>query len=92
MPTYGTNVPSKEKIYTFPTKQPSKNYTFPINNNKKNYTFPKKQPEKLFFSIETENYQLSRQSYRRAERRGEQSLRKALLVSAHRYGHFCPSY
>ena len=73
-------------------KQPSKNYTFPINNNKKNYTFPKKQPEKLFFSIETESYQLSRQSCRRAERRGEQSLRKALLVSAHRYGHFCPSY
>lgn len=30
------------QIYTFPTKQPSKNYTFPINNNKKNYTFPKK--------------------------------------------------
>lgn len=90
--TGGTFVLSKEKIYTFPTKQPSKNYTFPINNNKKNYTFPKKQPEKLFFSIETENYQLSRQSCRRAERRGEQSLRKALLVSAHRYGHFCPSY
>jgi len=40
------------QIYTFPTKQPSKNYTFPKNNNKKNYTFPKKQPEKLFFSIE----------------------------------------
>ena len=37
------------QIYTFPTKQPSKNYTFPINSNKKNYTFPKKQPEKLFF-------------------------------------------
>lgn len=41
------------QIYTFPMKQPSKKYTFPINNNKKNYTFPKKQPEKLFFSIET---------------------------------------
>lgn len=80
------------QIYTFPTKQPSKNYTFPINNNKKNYTFPKKQPKKLFFSIGTENYQLSRQSCRRAERRGEQSLQKALLVSAHCYGHFCPSY
>lgn len=45
----------------------------------------------LFFSIETENYQLSRQSCRRAERRGEQSLRKALLVSAHRIEQLCPT-
>jgi hypothetical protein len=67
-------------------------YTFPMILQAQIYTFPKKQPEKLFFSIENENYQLSRQSCRRAERRGEQSLRKALLVSAHRYGHFCPSY
>ena len=31
---------TQAQIYTFPTKQPSKNYTFPINNYKKNYTFP----------------------------------------------------
>lgn len=93
------------QIYTFPTKQPSKNYTFPINNNKKNYTFPKKQPEKLFFSIETENYQLSRQSCWRAEERGEQKSTKGFISicpslwaflpivlnnSAQRYGQSCP--
>ena len=93
------------QIYTFPTKQPSKNYTFPINNNKKNYTFPKKQPEKLFFSIETENYQLSRLSCRRAERRGRTKSAKGFISicpslwaflpivlnnSAQRYGQSCP--
>ena len=93
------------QIYTFPTKRPRKNYTFPINNNKKNYTFPKKQPEKLFFSIETENYQLSRQSCRRAERRGETKSAKGFISicpslwaflpivlnnSAQRYGQSCP--
>lgn len=66
------------QIYTFPTKQPSKNYTFPINSNKKNYTFPKKTTGKAVLFIETENYQQSRQSCWRAEEGGETKVNERL--------------
>lgn len=80
------------QIYTFPTKQPSKNYTFPINNNKKNYTFPKNKRKSCSFLLKLRAINCQDYHAGGLKEEAEQSLRKALLASAHRYGHFCPSY